>query len=83
MAELKIIEDDGCIYPNALKGWFFPNWFNQEHFEDFLDQRITRKDFEAYKEFVEDMGLYDEISELMRSFLCETWNDFKEWQEER
>ncbi len=52
------LDDNGCLYPNKLKDWYFPNWFNKEQFE-------------KLKEELENSNLMDEVSNLVREFLLD------------
>ena len=71
MAKVKhyrVREENGCLYPNDVKGWCFPNWFNKEHFEGFIDRKLTDDEFEVLKEEVTD-SLCNAISEDVAIFL--------------
>ncbi len=65
------LDDNGCLYPNKLKDWYFPNWFNKEHFELFLDLPLSDEQFEKLKEELENSNLMDEVSNLVREFLLD------------
>jgi len=45
----EIKEKNGILYPNKLKGWYFPNHFNKFDFELFLDRKITDEEFYLMK----------------------------------
>jgi len=78
-----IEEKDGCLNANNLKGWFFPNWFSKEHFSEFLNKKVNDKEFELWKEYLEDTGIFDDVSTLMSEYLNDNEEDFKEWKKER
>lgn len=70
------------LYPNELTGWFFPNWFNKEHFEEFGDVKMTDEQFEEFKKFlVDETSIHDEISTTMGEFVREFWEDFEKSEE--
>jgi hypothetical protein len=84
--ELKIkVDENGCINPNELKGWFFPNWFEKEHFEEFLGRDIMSSDeFELWKTFLEEeTDIYDKISNVVSEYLNDFKDNFKEWKKEQ
>lgn len=67
-------KNDGCIYPNeGLKDWFFPNWFNKEHFEIFIGRRLSDNQFQRLKEYLlEYTDIWDEISNVVSGYLNES-----------
>lgn len=65
---ITIREEDGIIYPNEIKGWFFPNWFEKEHFEIFMGKDLTDEEFEYIKGEIEE-DLCDEVSEIVSNHL--------------
>lgn len=74
-------EGRDSIYPNELKGWFFPNWFNKEHFEMFLCTTLSDKEFELWKKFLmEETNIYDCISNEVRGFLFEFLKEFGKYK---
>lgn len=78
------VHDLGSINPNELKGWFFPNWYDKDHFEDFLGKKISKKDFEEFKEFLVDKtGIHDEVSNMMSEYVNDFYEDFKDYQKDK
>jgi len=73
-----------CIDPNKKKGWFFPNWFNKDHFEVFLGEKISDKEFEAWKEYLMDeTNIFDAISNEVQGFVMLFKDEFKNWLKEK
>lgn len=73
------------INPNeTYKDYFFPNWFDKEHFSEFLGKELTDKDFQDWKEFLgQESTIADIISSEMRQLLLDTRKDFNEWKKDR
>ena len=72
------VHELGSINPNKLKGWFFPNWYEKEHFEEFLDKEMTDEEFEKFKTYlVDETRIHDEISTTMGEYVREFWEEFK------
>ena len=63
----------GNILPNEIKGWYFPNWFEKEHFEQFMGKKkLTDKQFEAIKSFLTgETDIDDVISATVREYLSD------------
>lgn len=82
MQIVSIHTENGCIYPNDLKRWYFPNWFNKEHFSIYLGLKkdMSQLEFERWKKYLEDTSIADEVSIFMREFLNDCHDDFKLWQ---
>ena len=61
----------GNIRPNEIKGWYFPNWFEKEHFEGFMGKKkLTDKQFEALKIYLSnETNMHDDISATVREYL--------------
>ena len=48
---------------------YVANWFNKEHFELFLNRKLTDKEFIDIKSDLDESFLCDEVSELVRDYL--------------
>jgi hypothetical protein len=46
-----------------------PNWFDKEHFEEFMGIEITQSQFEALAENLSDCGIDDVVSNTVREWL--------------
>jgi len=77
MKKYKIKEKcEGVVNFNEIKDWFFPNWFNREHFEDFANRKFTDKQFEDIKTFlVEETNMCDEISRIVSEYINEFYEE--------
>jgi len=63
------IGEEEVINPNEIKSWYFPNWFNKEHFEHFLDRKLTDEEFNELKIELSRSNICDVISEEVKEFL--------------
>jgi hypothetical protein len=67
--KLEIRQGDlGNIYPNDLDRWYFPNWYDKEHFSEFLGRDLTDQQFKILKTEMEN-DLMDEISDIVNAYL--------------
>lgn len=55
--------------PRHFSHVFFPNWFEKEHFEEILGRSLTNKEFNNLKNYLENTGLADKISEILHDFI--------------
>lgn len=54
-----------------------PNWFDRATLEDLVDEKISQKNYEKFREWLKDTDLADEVSELVREYFG-MWD----WDEE-
>jgi hypothetical protein len=71
------VYEHGNINPNELKGWCFPNWYEKEHFETFMDRKLTDEQFETLKDYVSE-DLMDHISNDVSEYLQENGEEILE-----
>lgn len=65
-----LVETIGGINPNSIKGWYFPNWFNKEHFELMLSKKLNNAQFERIKEYLDrETDIADEVSRIVSEYL--------------
>lgn len=50
-------------------GVFVPNWFEKEHFEEFIGKKLTNEKFEELCSQLEEKGICDEVSRLIEEWL--------------
>jgi len=68
----------GSIKSNHSDKVFIPNWYYEEHLEEFgfeFDENFTMWDF---ADFMENHGIYDLTTELVSTDYPSIWEEYKE-----
>jgi hypothetical protein len=52
-------------------------WFDRKQLSECVNQKVSPKEFKAFKEFIEGTGLADEMSERIRTIFKDgDWKNF-------